>query len=185
MSPCNKANVDKWVNVEKGSSSGSENAAERCKGSDGVRREQWNAQSCLTMHDPMTTARQAPLSMEFSRQEYWSGLPFPPLGDLPNPATEPRSPCRQILYHLSQQGSPSENLQGMLKLKGKRWWVKWSESRSAVSDCLRPHGLYGPWNSQGQNTGVSSCSLLQGVFPTQELNRGLRHCRQILYQLSY
>ena len=39
-----------------------------------------------------TGARQAPLSVEFSRQEYWSGLPFPSPGDLPNPGTEPRSP---------------------------------------------------------------------------------------------
>ena len=38
-----------------------------------------------------TVARQAPLSIEFSRQEYWSGLPFPSLGDLPNPGIEPRS----------------------------------------------------------------------------------------------
>jgi len=37
----------------------------------------------------------------------------------------------------------------------------------------------------GQNTGVGSLSLLQGVFPTQGSNRGLLHCRQILYQLSY
>ena len=37
---------------------------------------------------PWTVVRQAPLYMEFSRQEYWSGLPFPPPGDLPNPGTE-------------------------------------------------------------------------------------------------
>ena len=42
-----------------------------------------------------------------------------------------------------------------------------------------------PWNSPGQNTGVGSLSLLQGIFPTQESNQGLQHCRQILYQLSY
>ena len=41
-----------------------------------------------------------------------------------------------------------------------------------------------PWNSPGQNTGVGSFSLLQGIFPTQRLNPGLPHCRQILYQLS-
>ena len=35
-----------------------------------------------------------------------------------------------------------------------------------MSDSLQPHGLYSPWNSPGQNTGVSSCSLLQGIFPT-------------------
>ena len=87
---------------------------------------------------------------------------------------------------------------------------------------LQPHGLYSPWNSPGQNTGVGSLSLLQGIFPTQgsnlglppwlilyqlshkgsprilewvaylqqifptqELNQGLLHCRRILYQLSY
>ena len=60
-----------------------------------------------------------------------------------------------------------------------------SESRSAVSDSLWPHGLPNPWNSLGQNTGVGSLSLLQGIFPTQESNQGLLHCRQILYQLCY
>ena len=42
-----------------------------------------------------------------------------------------------------------------------------------------------PWNSPGQNTGVSGLSLLQGIFPTQGSNPGLPHCRQILYQLSH
>ena len=45
--------------------------------------------------------------------------------------------------------------------------------------------LYSPWNSPGQNTGVGSLSLLQGIFPTQGLSPGLPHCRQILYQLSH
>jgi len=47
------------------------------------------------------------------------------------------------------------------------------KSHSVVSDSLRPHGLYSPWNSSGQNTGVGSLSLLQGIFPTQGLNPGL------------
>ena len=103
-----------------------------------------------------------------------------------------------------------------------RWW-KW-KSLSCV-DSLRPHELYSPWNSPGQNigvvipfpspgdlpnpgiklsspllqvsslpaeppgetknTGVGSHSLLQHVFPTQESNWSLLHCRQVLYQLSY
>ena len=54
-----------------------------------------------------------------------------------------------------------------------------------MSDSLQPHRLYGPWNSPGQNTGVRSLSLLQGIFPIQESNWGLLHWRQILYQLSY
>ena len=45
--------------------------------------------------------------------------------------------------------------------------------------------LYSPWKSPGQNAGVSRCSLLQGIFPTQESNRGHLHCKWILYQLSY
>ena len=51
--------------------------------------------SCPTLETPWTVACQAPLSMGFSRQEYWSGLPFPPPGDLPNPGTEPRFPALQ------------------------------------------------------------------------------------------
>ena len=63
--------------------------------------------------------------------------------------------------------------------------LKWCESYSLVSGSLWPHGLYSPWNSPGQNTGVGSLSLLQGIFPTQGLNPGLLHCRRILYQLSH
>ena len=59
-----------------------------------------------------------------------------------------------------------------------------SESRSVMSKFLRPHGLYSPWNSPGQNTGVGSLFLLQGIFSNQGLNLGLPHCRQILYQLN-
>ena len=71
---------------------------------------------------PWTVAHQAPLSMEFSRKEYWSGLPFP---------------------------SPPPH--------------QWSESCSAVSYSLRPHGLYSsPWNSPGQNTGVGSLPFSRG-----------------------
>ena len=49
-----------------------------------------------------TVACQAPLSMEFSRQEYWSGLPLPSPGDLPNPGVEPGSPGLQADSLLSE-----------------------------------------------------------------------------------
>ena len=67
------------------------------------------------------------------------------------------------------------------------WISEWSESESCsvMSDSLQPRGLSSPWNSPGQNTGVGSLSLLQGIFPIQVLNPGLPHCRQILYQLSH
>ena len=77
----------------------------------------------------------------------------------------------------------------MWALDHKEGWgwrnKKWSESHSVMSDSLWPHGLYSPWNSPGQNTGVGSLSLLQGIFPTQGSNLGVPHCKLILYQLSY
>ena len=51
---------------------------------------------------PWTAARQAPLSMEFSRREYWSGLPFLSPGDLPDPRIKPRSPTLQVDALLSE-----------------------------------------------------------------------------------
>ena len=60
-----------------------------------------------------------------------------------------------------------------------------SESRSVMSNSLRPHRLYSPWNSPGQNSGVGSPSFLQEIFSTQRSNPGLLHCRWILYQLSH
>ena len=61
------------------------------------------------------------------------------------------------------------------------WKWRGSGNHSVVSNSLRPHGLYNPWNSPGQDTGVGSQSLLQAIFSTQGLNPGLPHCRQILY----
>ena len=56
------------------------------------------AKSCPTLVTPWTGACQTPLSMGFSRQDYWSGLPFPSPGDLPDPGIEPGSPVLQILF---------------------------------------------------------------------------------------
>ena len=60
-------------------------------------------QSCATLCDLMDCSLPGPLFMGFSRQVYWSGLPFPSPGDLPDPGIKPMSPtsllhCRQILY---------------------------------------------------------------------------------------
>ena len=97
-------------------------------------------QSCLT---PCMQPARLLCPWESSRQEYWSGMPYPTPGDLPNPGIEPRSPTLQADSLLSEPpGKP-------------------------------------------RNTGVGSLSLLQGIFLTQELNWGLLHCRQSLYQLSY
>ena len=53
------------------------------------------SQSCPALCDPTDHTSQAPLPMEFSRHEYWSALPFPSPGDLPDPGIEPRSPALQ------------------------------------------------------------------------------------------
>ena len=55
---------------------------------------------------------------------------------------------------------------GHIKVMFIVWKVKVNESHSVVFDSLRPHGLYSPWNSLGQNIGVGSLSLLQAIFPT-------------------
>ena len=60
------------------------------------------ARSCLTLCDPNDCSPQAPLSIEFSRQEYWSGLPFPSPGDLPNSGIETKSPALQADSLLSE-----------------------------------------------------------------------------------
>ena len=74
------------------------------------------AQSCQTVCDPWTVAHQAPLSMGFSRQEYWSGWPRPPWagwgGCLPNPGIEPGSPALQA------DSLPSEPPGKPLELEG-------------------------------------------------------------------
>ena len=67
--------------------------------------------SCPSLVTPKTVARQAPLSMGFSRQEYWSGLPFPSLGNLPEPGIEPRSPAlRTDSLPTELRGKPKKQL---------------------------------------------------------------------------
>ena len=147
--------------------------------------------------------------MELSRQEYWSGLPFPSPGDLPNSGTDLGSP------HIAGRFWATREAQSILcnNLNGKRirkridTCICRTESlcytpeinrallvqlcavlRSValvVSDSLWPHGLKPsrllcPWDSAGQNPGVGSRSL-----PTQRSNLDLLRCRQILYLLRH
>ena len=74
--------------------------------------------SCVQLFvTPWTVARQAPLSMGFSRPEYWSGLPFPPPRDLPDPGIKPRSPTLQADSLLAKpQGKPKNTGVGSLSL---------------------------------------------------------------------
>ena len=81
----------------------------------------------------------------------------------------------------------SENSQEELWFGVKKRLKKKKVKVKAAQLCLTlcdPMDYTGPWNSPGQNTGMVSLSLLQGIFPNQGSNPGLPHCRQILYQLS-
>ena len=89
----------------------------------------------------------------------------------------------------SSGGPQSRNGAGGRVWSASAWsrvsMLKTKTSCSLLSDSLWPQGVYSPWDSPGQNTGVGSLFLLQQIFPIQGLNPGLPHCRWILYQLSY
>ena len=68
-------------------------AEQKCVSIDGGGGDGSLAKLCPTLVTPWTATHQAPLSMGFPRQEYWSGLPFPSPGDLLDPGIEPRSPA--------------------------------------------------------------------------------------------
>ena len=92
---------------------------------------------------------------------------------------------RESFWHRHQKGAERVPPASLWK-----WKWKWKWSRSVVSDSLRPHGLYPirllhPWDFPGKSAGVDCHFLLQGIFPTQESNPGLPHCRQMLYSLSH
>ena len=74
---------------------------------------------CLTVVTPWTVARQAPLSMGFSRQEDWSGLPFPSPEDLPDPGIEPRSSALQVDSLLTELGGKAMRLISILIRSGR------------------------------------------------------------------
>ena len=102
--------------------------------------------NCSVVSDsatPLTVTHKALCPCGFSRQKYWSGLPCPLPGHLPNPGIKPRSASLQVdSFPSNPPGKP-------------------------------------------KNTGVGNLFLLQGIFPTQESNWHLLHCRHILYQLTY
>ena len=75
---------------------------------------------------PWTVAYKAPLSMEFSRKEYWSGLPFPSPGDLPDPGIEPRSPALQVDALPSEPpGKSQKYFFELLFFEGRARILKW------------------------------------------------------------
>ena len=113
---------------------------------------------------------------EFSRQEYRSGLPCTPPGDLPNPGIEPRSPAMQADSLPSEPPRNPQNTVAYPFSRGPSWPRNWTRVY-CLTDWF--------WAIREAQTGVGSHSLLQGIFPTQGLNSGVLHCRQMLYCLNY
>ena len=135
-------------------------------------------QSCLALETPKTVAHQAPLSMAFSRQEYWGGFNS---GDLTDPQIEPMSLMSPALAGGSFTTSATWEallIECMLCSVAQSYPTLFNPL-----DCSPP-GSSDHGDSPGQNTGEGNLSLLQGIFPTQGWNPGLPHCRQILYSLS-
>ena len=108
--------------------------------------------------------------MEFSRQEYCSGLPFPSPGDLPNPGLESGSPALQA------DSLPSELPVCLVAQLCPTFCYPMDCSPPGSSVCR---------DSPGRNTGVGYHALLQGILPTQGSNPGLSHCGWIPYHLSH
>ena len=126
---------------------------------------------------PWTAARQAPLSMGFSRREYWSRLPFPSPGDLPNLGIKPASPVFPALAGRFFIPEP----------RGKPWpqplcaWVLSHFSRVLLFVTLWTVACQAPL-SMGFSRQEYWNGLLQGIFPTQGSNLHLLcllHCRRV------
>ena len=146
---------------------------------------------CVT---PRTAVHQALLSMEFPRQEYWSGLPLPTPGGLLGPGIEPKSLASPALAHRLFITSATWGAQ-------RRWDVGvWTLDyilgvailakliAHVACNSLQPTRLLCPWDFSGKNTGGGCHFLLQGIFLTQGSNPHLQcllHCRNILYPLSH
>ena len=115
------------------------------------------AQCCLFV-TLLSIACQAPLSMGLFRPEYWSGFPFPPPGDLPDPGSKPGSPALQAdSLCLSHQGNPHHSLE--LKIPERLYYLSHASGRHSRKDsaCLGTH----LWiNNHGQEDGLANwCGL--------------------------
>ena len=104
------------------------------------------------------------------------------VGWMPRKHTASDLRSRSFLRALS---TPAPKKKGNDSLTDESDWVSSHVWLCSPWTAMQPARLLCPWNATGQNTGVGSLFLLQGIFPTQELNSGFPHCRGIFYCLSY
>ena len=106
---------------------------------------------------PWTVVRQAPLSMEFSRQEYWSGLPWLPSGIFPTQGSNPGLPhCRRILYQLSYQGSLTCCHPWGFEESNTTWRLNSNQQGSALS-CI---SLWAHWQTKTLTPHLASRTII-------------------------
>ena len=155
-------------------------------------------QLCVTLCDPMDCSPPGSSVQEILQARILEWLAFPFSRGSSRPRDWTRVSCitgwfftvwaMKLLFHswrkcvLMGLGGPQGCFRAGESFKTIR--SKW-KSLSPVWLLVRPHRLHSPWNSPGQNTGVGSLFLLQGIFPTQGSSPGRPYCRWILYQLSY
>ena len=112
--------------------------------------------SCLTLATPLTIAHQVPLPMGFPRQEYWSGLPFPSPGDIPDPEIEPKSPALACKFFTTEPPGKPIN----------RWILPFATIQ------INHEGIILKW-SKSDNDKVCIISTACGFFKQKQTNKKL------------
>ena len=140
--------------------------------------------SCVWLCDPMNCSTPGlPIHHQLPQftqtHVHWVGDAIQP----PHPLSSPSPPALNLSQHqgLFQWVGSSYQVTKVLEFQLLHQSFQWVFRTNS----LGPRGLFSSWNSLGQNTGVGSLSLLQGIFPTQGSNPGLPQCRWILHQLSH
>ena len=118
-----------------------------------------------------TVAYKAPLSMEFSRQEYWSGLPFPSPGNIPDPGIKPRSPTLQADALLSEPpGKPKEGPERILQIFWEKYKLvlqpgttdkAWYYCSLAYASTYNPLGFWVCGMNKGTGTGTGENTVIR------------------------
>ena len=135
------------------------------------------AQSCQLFATPWTGAHQAPLSVEFSRQEYWSGLPFPSPGDLPDPGIKPISPALQADSLPSEPTGKPINVRGIPQSLCQS---KFPPHASKMPSCLEAGNywealLYGIHSLKGESATplVNETLCSENIYMAQNITTGI------------
>ena len=129
-----------------------------------------------------TVVQKAPLSMGFSRQEYWSGFPCPPPGDLPNPGNKPRSPTLQVDYLLSEPPGKTKHM-GVGSLSLLQGFFQAQESNKDLLHCKQ---IICQLSYQGSPIPLSGCgTICLFIHILKDIVLAPKLCEFLLIQKSF